>query len=247
MNPELKYKRILLKLSGESLMGDLGHGIDPNMLNFFAREIKRVHDLGVQVGIVIGGGNIYRGLNAEDQGIERVTGDQMGMLATMVNSLALQAACENNGMFTRLQSAIHMEEIAEPYIRRRAIRHLEKGRVVIFGAGTGHPYFSTDTAASLRAVEIEADAILKGTRVDGVYDSDPEKNPEAAMYDEVTYLDVLQKDLRVMDLTAISLCRENNLPIIVFNMNKEGNLLKVTTGESVGTSVGHTLSEAEEN
>lgn len=239
MTKNLKYKRILLKLSGESLMGEQGHGIDPNILNFFAREIKKIRDLGVEVGIVIGGGNIYRGLNAGDQGIERVTGDQMGMLATMINSLALQNACESHGIFTRLMSAIKMEEIAEPYIRRRAIRHLEKGRVVIFGAGTGHPYFSTDTAASLRAVEIEADAIIKGTRVDGVFDSDPEKNPGAAMFEQISYIDVLQKNLRVMDMTAISLCRENDLPIIVFNMNKEDNLLKLVTGENVGTSVGH--------
>ncbi len=234
---DLKYQRILLKLSGESLMGQKGYGIDPDVLDFFATEIKKIHDLGVEVGIVIGGGNIYRGLNASAQNIERVTGDQMGMLATMINSLALQNACENKGIFTRLMSAIHMEEIAEPYIRRRAMRHLEKGRVVIFGAGTGHPYFSTDTAASLRAVEIEADAIFKGTRVDGVYDSDPEKNPEAAKFDEISYFDVLQKNLRVMDLTAISLCKENSLPIIVFNMNNSDNLLKVCTGENIGTSV----------
>ncbi len=237
MAHKLKYKRILLKLSGESLMGEQQFGIDSKVLDYFADEIKKVQELGVQVGIVIGGGNIYRGLNAEEQGIERVTGDQMGMLATIINSLALQNACENKGMYTRLMSAIKMEEVAEPYIRRRAIRHLEKGRVVIFGAGTGHPYFSTDTAASLRAVEIEADAILKGTRVDGVYDSDPEKNPDASRFDQISYLDVLQKNLRVMDLTAISLCQENNLPIIVFNMNKSGNLLKLVDGENIGTSV----------
>ena len=191
MNNELRYTRILLKLSGESLMGKKGHGIDPEVLDFFSREVKKVHKLNVQVGIVIGGGNIYRGLNASDQGIDRVTGDQMGMLATMINSLALQNALESHGMYTRLMSAIKMEEMAEPYIRRRAIRHLEKGRIVIFGAGTGHPYFSTDTAASLRAVEIEADAILKGTRVDGVFDSDPEKNPEAYKFREISYIDVL--------------------------------------------------------
>lgn len=237
--PELKYQRILLKLSGESLMGKKGHGIDPEVLAFFAGEIKKIVDLGVEVGIVIGGGNIYRGLNAHAQNIDRVTGDQMGMLATMINSLALQNACENAGMFTRLMSAIHMEEIAEPYIRRRAIRHLEKGRVVIFGAGTGHPYFSTDTAASLRAIEIEADAIFKGTRVDGIYDSDPEKNPAASRFEEISYIDVLQKDLRVMDLTAISLCKENSLPIIVFNMDKQDNLIKLITGENIGTSVGN--------
>ncbi|NJD21182.1 MAG: UMP kinase [Melioribacter sp.] len=237
MNNKLKYKRILLKLSGESLAGENEFGIEPKILDFFSDEIKSVHSLGVQVGIVIGGGNIYRGLNANGQAIDRVTGDQMGMLATMINSLALQNACENKGMYTRLMTAINMSAIAEPYIRRRAIRHLEKGRVVIFGAGTGHPYFSTDTAASLRAVEIEADAIFKGTRVDGVFDSDPEKNPEAFRFEEISYIDVLQKNLRVMDLTAISLCKENNLPIIIFNMDKPGNLLKVVTGENVGTSV----------
>jgi uridylate kinase len=237
MKNKLKYKRILLKLSGESLMGKKGHGIDPEVLNFFSREVKKIRELNVEVGIVIGGGNIYRGLNASDQGIDRVTGDQMGMLATLINSLALQNALENHGMFTRLMSAIKMEEIAEPYIRRRAIRHLEKGRIVIFGAGTGHPYFSTDTAASLRAVEIEADAIIKGTRVDGVFDSDPEKNPEATQFEAISYIDVLKKNLRVMDLTAISLCQENNLPLIVFNMDKEDNLLKLVLGENVGTKV----------
>lgn len=239
MKNKLKFKRILLKLSGESLMGTKGHGIDPEVLNFFSREIKKVHELGLEIGIVIGGGNIYRGLNASDQGIDRVTGDQMGMLATVINSLALQNALENHGMFTRLMSAIKMEEIAEPYIKRRATRHLEKGRVVIFGAGTGHPYFSTDTAASLRAVEIEADGILKGTRVNGVYDSDPEKNPEALQFKNISYIDVLQKNLRVMDLTAISLCQENSLPIIIFNMDKENNLLKLVTGENIGTTVSH--------
>lgn len=237
MKNQLKYKRILLKLSGESLAGNTEFGIDPKIVDFFADEIKKIHELGAQVGIVIGGGNIYRGLNATGQGIDRVTGDQMGMLATMINSLALQNACENKGMYTRLMTAINMEAIAEPYIRRRAIRHLEKNRVVIFGAGTGHPYFSTDTAASLRAVEIEADAILKGTRVDGVFDSDPEKNPNAFRFEEITYFDVLQKNLRVMDMTAISLCKENNLPIIVFNMDKPGNLLKVVIGKNIGTSV----------
>lgn len=218
-------------------MGSKSFGIDPKVLEYFAKEIKKVHRLGVQVGIVIGGGNIYRGLNASDQGIDRVTGDQMGMLATIINSLALQNTLEKNGMYTRLMSAIKMEEMAEPYIRRRAIRHLEKKRIVIFGAGTGHPYFSTDTAASLRAVEIEADAIFKGTRVDGVFDSDPEKNPKANRYEEITYMEVLKKNLRIMDMTAISLCQENNLPIIVFNMDKPDNLLKVITGKSVGTSV----------
>ncbi|AFN74922.1 uridylate kinase [Melioribacter roseus P3M-2] len=236
---ELKYKRILLKLSGESLMGAHSYGIDPEILNYFADEIIKVHNLGVQIGLVIGGGNIYRGLNASSQGIDRVTGDQMGMLATIINSLALQNTLEKKGVYTRLMSAIKMEEIAEPYIRRRAIRHLEKGRIVIFGAGTGHPYFSTDTAATLRAVEIEADAIFKGTRVDGVFDSDPEKNPNANMFDKISYMDVLQNNLRVMDLTAISLCRENNLPIIVFNMDKTDNLYKIITGEQIGTSVGN--------
>lgn len=237
MSENIKYKRILLKLSGESLMGSLGYGIDPQILLFFADEVKKIQQLGVQVGVVIGGGNIYRGLNAGKQGIDRVTGDQMGMLATVINALALQNAFEEAGMYTRLMTAIKMDEMAEPYIRRRAIRHMEKGRVVIFGAGTGHPYFSTDTAATLRAVEIEAEVILKGTRVDGVYDSDPEKNPSAKMYKEISYLDVMNKNLRVMDMTAISLCQENKLPIIVFNMNKEGNLLKVVTGEALGTEV----------
>ncbi|MCX6149317.1 MAG: UMP kinase [Ignavibacteriales bacterium] len=236
---QLKYKRLLLKLSGESLMGKRGHGIDPDVLDFYSTEIKKVHQIGVQVGIVIGGGNIYRGLNAGEQGIDRVTGDQMGMIATVINSLALQNACEHKEMFTRLLSAIHMEEIAEPYIRRRAIRHLEKGRIVIFGAGTGHPYFSTDTAAALRAVEIEAEVILKGTRVDGIFDSDPEKNPNAIKYDQIPYLDVLKKRLGIMDLTAISLCQENNLPIVVFNMNKPDNLLKLVMGENNGTKVGN--------
>jgi uridylate kinase len=236
---KLKYKRVLLKLSGESLMGDKGFGIDNNVLQFFASEVKEAHDAGVQVGIVIGGGNIYRGLSANDQGIDRVTGDQMGMLATMINSLALQNAIEKQGIFSRLMSSIKMEEIAEPYIRRRAMRHLEKGRVVIFGAGTGHPYFSTDTAASLRAVEIEADVIIKGTRVDGVYDSDPEKNPAAFKFNKISYLDVLKKNLRIMDLTAVSLCQENNLPIVVFNMDVPGNLLKLVKGEAVGTVIHH--------
>jgi uridylate kinase len=239
MKQELKYNRILLKLSGESLMGNKGHGIDPATLEFFAAEIKKIHSLKCQVGIVIGGGNIYRGLSAGEQGIDRVTGDQMGMLATVINALALQNACEKQGMYTRLMSSIEMNEIAEPYIRRRALRHLEKGRIVIFGAGTGHPYFSTDTAASLRAVEIEADAIIKGTRVEGIYDSDPEKNPDAEFFAEISYHDVLNKNLRVMDLTAISLCKENDLPIIVFNMNKEDNLLNLIMGEVVGSAVRH--------
>ncbi len=234
---KLKYKRVLLKLSGESLMGKKGFGIDPKVLEFFSNEIKIAHEHGAELGIVIGGGNIFRGVSGEGMGIGRVTGDQMGMLATMINSLALQNAVEHAGVYSRLMSAIHMQEIAEPYIRRRAIRHLEKRRVVIFGAGTGHPYFSTDTAASLRAVEIQADAILKGTRVDGVFDADPEKNPNAKKFDNISYIDVIQKNLRVMDMTAVSLCSENNLPMIVFNMDKPGNLLAVLKGENVGTSI----------
>jgi uridylate kinase len=234
---KLKYKRVLLKLSGESLMGKNGYGIDPQVLNFFADEIKKVHDTGVQLGIVIGGGNIYRGLNAAELGIDRVTGDQMGMLATMINSLALQNAVEHKGTDSRLMSSIQMNEVAEPYIRRRAIRHFEKGRVVIFGAGTGHPYFSTDTAASLRAVEIEANVIVKGTRVDGVFDSDPEKNPDALRFETISYLDVLTKNLRVMDLTAVSLCKENKLPMVVFNMDLPDNLLKLVRGENIGTII----------
>lgn len=233
----LKYKRILLKLSGESLMGSENFGISSSVLEFFAEEIKKVHNLGAEIGIVIGGGNIYRGLSADTQGIHRATGDYMGMLATMINSLALQNAVEKVDINTRLMSAIKMEAIAEPYIRRRAIRHLEKGRVVIMGAGTGHPYFSTDTAASLRAVEIEADVIIKGTRVDGVFDSDPEMNPSANKYEAINYLDMLKKNLRVMDLTAVSLCQENNLPMIVFNMDVADNLSKLVTGETIGTII----------
>lgn len=233
----LKYKRILLKLSGESLMGKKGFGIDPEVLDFFADEIISIHKLGVEIGVVIGGGNIFRGLNASDQGIGRVTGDQMGMLATVINSLALQNSIEKKGTYSRLMSSLKMDEIAEPYIRRRAIRHLEKGRIVIFGAGTGHPYFSTDTAASLRAVEMEADVIIKGTRVDGVFNADPEKVPGALKFDSISYIDILKKNLRVMDLTAISLCQENKLPLVVFNMDKPGNLLALIKGENVGTVV----------
>ena len=235
---KLKYKRVLLKLSGESLMGKQGFGIDNNVLEFFSEEIQKAYDAGVELGIVIGGGNIYRGLSASSQGIDRATGDQMGMLATVINSLALQNAIEKRGIYTRLMTAINMEAIAEPYIRRRAIRHLEKRRIVILGAGTGHPYFSTDTAASLRAVEINADVIVKGTRVDGVFDSDPEKNPNAFKFDNISYLDVLKKNLRIMDLTAVSLCQENDLPMIVFNMDVPDNLLKLVTGEEVGTLIG---------
>jgi uridylate kinase len=237
MKKNLKYKRILLKLSGEALMGEKEFGIDSDVIQKYAHEVGTIKALGVDVGIVIGGGNIYRGVQSSSDGVDKVTGDHMGMLATIINGLALQSALENQGVFTRLLSPIKMEEIAEPFIRRRAIRHLEKGRVVIFGAGTGNPYFTTDTAAALRAVEIDADVIIKGTRVDGVYDCDPEKNPKARMYDNISYYDVLEKDLRIMDLTAITLCKENSMPIVVFNMNKEGNLLKLITGEKIGTFV----------
>jgi uridylate kinase len=233
----LRYKRILLKLSGEALMGEQEYGIDSRVLNLYAEEIHSVRELGVEVGIVIGGGNIYRGLDKSSDEIDKVTGDHMGMLATVINALALQNALEKHGLYTRCQSAINMDKIAEPFIRRRAIRHLEKGRVVIFAAGTGNPYFTTDTAAALRAIEIEADAILKGTRVDGIYDSDPEKNVAAIHLPEISYGDILKKDLRVMDLTAITLCRENKLPIIVFNVNKPGNLRRVVLGEAVGSRV----------
>jgi uridylate kinase len=228
---------VLLKLSGEALMGERQFGIDPAVLKQYAAEIRSVHDLGVELGIVIGGGNIYRGVADSTDGIDKVTGDHMGMLATLVNALALQSALEGEGTVTRLMSAIRVDVIAEPFIRRRAVRHLEKGRVVIFGAGTGNPYFTTDTAAALRAVEIEADAIIKGTRVDGVYDSDPERNPSAFKFTEISYLDVLKKDLKVMDMTAITLCKENNLPIIVFNMNTRGNFRRLILGEDVGTTV----------
>jgi uridylate kinase len=228
---------VLLKLSGEALMGERQFGIDPAVLKQYASEIKGVHDLGVELGIVIGGGNIYRGVADSTDGIDKVTGDHMGMLATLVNALALQSALEGEGTLTRLMSAIRVDVVAEPFIRRRAVRHLEKGRVVIFGAGTGNPYFTTDTAAALRAVEIEADAIIKGTRVDGVYDSDPERNPAAFRFTEISYLDVLQKDLKVMDMTAITLCRENKLPILVFNMNTKGNFRRLILGENVGTTV----------
>ena len=233
----LKYKRVLLKLSGESLMGSQEYGIDNNVIDFFSGEILKAYNTGVELGIVIGGGNIYRGLSASSQGIDRATGDQMGMLATVINSLALQNAIEKRGINTRLMTAINMEAIAEPYIRRRAIRHLEKKRIVILGAGTGHPFFSTDTAASLRAVEIDADVIVKGTRVDGVFDSDPEKNPNAFKFDNISYLDILKKNLRIMDLTAVSLCQENNLPMIVFNMDVPDNFLRLVKGEEVGTLI----------
>lgn len=232
-----KYNRILLKLSGESLMGDRNFGLDPKMLERYALDIKAVTSLGVQVAVVIGGGNIYRGMNEAETGIERAQGDYMGMLATVINGMALQASLEKVGVKTRLQSAIKMEQIAEPYIRRRAIRHLEKGRVVIFGAGTGNPYFTTDTAGSLRAVEISADVILKGTRVDGIYTADPEKDPSATRYETITFNEVISKELKVMDMTAFTLCQENNLPIIVFDMNKTGNLTDVVNGKNVGTLV----------
>jgi len=232
-----KYKRILLKLSGESLMGNQSFGLDSDVLENIADEVYSVTKLGIETGIVIGGGNIYRGLSAHKQGIDRVTGDQMGMLATVINSLAMQNALEKRGIYTRVQSAIKMDEIAEPLILRRAVRHLEKKRVVIFSSGTGSPYFTTDTAAALRAIEIKADVIIKGTRVDGVYDSDPEKNKKAKMFKKLTYLEVLEKDLRVMDLTAITLCQENKLPIKVFNMNVRGNLKKLVTGENIGTLI----------
>ena len=234
---KLKYKRILLKLSGESLMGEKEYGIDPKVVSRYAEEIASVQKLDVQVGIVIGGGNIYRGMDESSDGIDKVTGDQMGMLATVINALALQNALEHKGLKTRCLSAINMERIAEPFIRRRAIRHLEKGRVVIFAAGTGNPYFTTDTAAVLRAIEIEADVIIKGTRVDGIYDSDPEKNSAAIHLPEISYTDVLKKNLRVMDLTAITLSKENKLPLIVFNMNICGNLKHVVCGAAVGSKV----------
>jgi len=231
------YKRILLKLSGEALLGRHEFGIDPDVLTRYSEEIRRAREAGVQIGIVIGGGNIYRGVSNSSDAIDKVTGDHMGMLATLINALALQSSLEHHGMVTRLVSAIRMEVIAEPFIRRRAVRHLEKDRIVIFGAGTGNPYFTTDTAAALRAIEIEADLIIKGTRVDGVYDADPETNPKATLYETLSYMDVMQKELKVMDMTAITLCRENKLPIRVFNMNKEGNLKRLLLGEKIGTKV----------
>lgn len=232
-----KFKRILLKLSGESLMGDKNFGLDSKVISQYAKDIKQITEMGVQVALVIGGGNIYRGMNEAESGIERAQGDYMGMLATVINGMAVQSGLEKEGVYTRLQSAIKMEQIAEPYIRRRAIRHLEKGRVVIFGAGTGNPYFTTDTAGSLRAIEIEADVILKGTRVDGIYTADPEKDPTATKYDKISFSDCISNKLNVMDMTAFTLCMENNLPIIVFNMNIPGNLMSLVTGEKVGTLV----------
>lgn len=233
----MKYKRILLKLSGEALMGSKSFGIDNDRLDQYAKEIKSITDEGVQVAVVIGGGNIFRGVQAEKGGMERTQGDYMGMLATVINGMALQSALEQNGVQTRLQSAIEMKEIAEPFIRRRAMRHLEKGRVVIFGAGTGNPFFTTDSAASLRAIEINADVILKGTRVDGIYTSDPEKDTNATKFEKISFNEVYEKGLNVMDLTAFTLCKENNLPIIVFDMNQPGNLKKVMKGENIGTLV----------
>jgi len=233
----MKYKRILLKLSGEALMGNKQFGIDNNRLMQYAEEIREISDLGVEIGIVIGGGNIFRGVQAERGGMERTQGDYMGMLATMINSMALQAALESVGLFTRLQSAIEMKQIAEPFIKRKAVRHLEKGRIVIFGSGTGNPFFTTDSAASLRAIEIDAEVILKGTRVDGIYDKDPEENASAKKFDTITFDEAYEKNLKVMDMTAFTLCKENELPVIVFNMNKTGNLKKVVTGEEIGTLV----------
>ncbi|EHQ28274.1 UMP kinase [Mucilaginibacter paludis] len=233
----MKYKRILLKLSGESLMGDKQYGIDNTRVVQYAREIKAVFDAGVEIAIVVGGGNIFRGLSAEKSGMERAQADYMGMLATVINCMALQNALETIGTPTRLQSAIKMEQICEPFIRRRAMRHLEIGRIVIFGAGTGNPYFTTDTAASLRAIEIKADVVLKGTRVDGIYTADPEKDPTAQKYEEISFQEVYAKGLNVMDMTAITLCQENKLPIIVFDMNKPGNFMKIANGEAIGTLV----------
>jgi len=233
----MKYKRILLKLSGESLMGDRQYGIDNQQVLQYAHDIKSVHDKGIEIAVVVGGGNIFRGLSAEKSGMERAQADYMGMLATVINCMALQNALESIGVDTRLQSAIKMEQICEPYIRRRAMHHLEVGKIVIFGAGTGNPYFTTDTAASLRAIEIKADVVLKGTRVDGIYTADPEKDPTATRYDEITFQEVYDKGLNVMDLTAITLCQENKLPIIVFDMNKPGNFMKIAEGEKIGTLV----------
>ncbi|MCP1996999.1 UMP kinase [Flavobacterium sp. HSC-61S13] len=233
----MKYKRILLKLSGEALMGENQYGIDPKKLAEYAAEIKQIHNKGIQIAIVIGGGNIFRGVAGASEGMDRVQGDYMGMLATVINGMALQGALEAAGMLTRLQTALKIEAVAEPYIKRRAVRHLEKGRIVIFGAGTGNPYFTTDTAAVLRGVEINADVILKGTRVDGVYSADPEKDPTAVKYETITFDDVLRMGLNVMDTTAFTLSQENHLPIVVFDMNKKDNLLKVCEGETIGTTV----------
>ena len=231
------YKRVLLKLSGEALLGKSAFGIDPDTVNEISREIKEIADMGVQLGIVVGGGNIFRGFDGSARGMDRTSADYMGMLATVINSLALQSGLEQYDVVTRVQTAIEMKQVAEPFIQRRAVRHLEKGRVVIFAGGTGNPYFTTDTAASLRAIEIKADVIIKATKVDGVYDKDPVIHPDAVMFDKISYTDVLAKNLKVMDATAISLCRENHLPIIVFNLNKSGNIRRVICGQSVGTIV----------
>lgn len=233
----MKYKRILLKLSGEALMGENNYGIDSHKLKQYAVEIKKVHEMGVEVAIVIGGGNIFRGVQGEKSGIDRVQGDYMGMLATLINAMALQSSLEQHGMYTRLMSGLKIESVCEPFIRRRAIRHLEKGRIVIFGAGIGNPYFTTDSTASLRAIEIEAEVVLKGTRVDGVYTADPEKDPNAERYANISFQEVYEKNLNVMDMTAFTLCQENNLPIIVFDMNKVGNLENLILGEEVGTLI----------
>lgn len=235
--PEPAYKRILLKLSGEALMGEKEYGVDSNVVKTIASEVSEVRSLGVEVALVIGGGNIFRGVSASAQGMDRATADYVGMLATVINSLILQDALEKNGVFTRVLSAIEMKELAEPYIRRRAVRHLEKGRTIIFAAGTGNPYFTTDTAASLRAMEIQADVILKGTKVDGVYDKDPVKEKDAKRFETLSYIDVLKMGLKVMDTTAISLCMDNNMPIIVFDVKRSGNLKRIVLGERVGTTV----------
>ena len=233
----MTYKRILLKLSGEALMGNRNYGIDPERLSDYANQIKQISEQGIQLAIVIGGGNIFRGVAGASNGMDRVQGDHMGMLATVINGLALQSALENAGVPTRLQSAIKINEVAEPFIRRRAIRHLEKGRVVIFGGGTGNPYFTTDSAAVLRAIEIEADVILKGTRVDGIYNTDPEKDKNAIKYDKVSFKKVISDNLKIMDMTAFTLCSENNIPIVVFDINQEDNLLKAALGQNIGTLV----------
>jgi len=233
----MKYKRILLKLSGEALMGEKNYGIDSNLLEKYSSQIKKLHGSGIEIAIVIGGGNIYRGIEAEESGINRVQGDYMGMLATLINSMALQSHLEKLECDTRLMSGFNIDQVCEPFIRRRAIRHLEKGRIVIFGAGLGKPYFTTDSTASLRAIEIEADIVLKGTRVDGVYDFDPEKVKEAKKYSELSFNEAYEKNLNIMDMTAFTLCKENNLPIIVFDMNKPGNLIKLVEGEKIGTLI----------
>lgn len=233
----LKYKRVLLKLSGEALMGKQGLGIDPQIVDEITAEIAEVQALGIEIALVVGGGNIFRGLSASARGMDRVTGDYMGMLATVINAMALQDYLERKGVQTRVQTALEMEKIAEPFIRRRAIRHLEEGRIVIFAAGTGNPYFTTDTAAVLRAIEIQADVVIKGTKVDGVYDADPMKNPNAVKFEQISFMDVVKKGLKVMDITAITLCMENNLPLVVFNLTQKGNLKRVILGEDIGTKV----------